>query len=99
MNASLTARPTSDPVRLYQYRDGLYAVDLLTAAVVEFEFFTRFLPEGMTADAVCAAFGFAARPADVLLTLCAANGLLVCADGRWSLTTVAREHLCDGSPW
>jgi acetylserotonin N-methyltransferase len=53
----------------------------------------------MTEDEVCAAFGFAARPADVLLTLCAANGLLERAEGRWRLTTVAREHLCSGSPW
>lgn len=99
MNVSLTARPASDPIRLYQYRDGLYAVDLLTAAIVEFDFFTRFPPEGMSPEGVCAAFGFMARPAGVLLTLCAANGLLVAENGRWHLTSTTREHLCAGSPW
>ncbi len=99
MQTSLTSRPASDPLRLYHYRDGLYAVDLLTAAIVEFDFFTRFAPEGMTPEEVCAAFGFAARPADVLLTLCAANDFIVGDNGRWHLTLTAREHLCAGSPW
>ena len=99
MQTSLTSRPASDPLRLYHYRDGLYAVDLLTAAIVEFDFFTRFAPEGMTPEEVCAAFGFAARPADVLLTLCAANDFIVGENGRWHLTLTAREHLCAGSHW
>jgi len=99
MTASLTARPSSDPIRLYQYRDGLYAVDLLTAAIVEFDFFSCFAPGGMTVEEACGAFGFAARPADVLLTLCAANGFVVAESGRWHLTSTAREHLCEGSPW
>jgi predicted O-methyltransferase YrrM len=99
MNASLTARPVSDPIRLYQYRDGLYAVDLLTAAMVEFDFFSRFAADGMTAGEVCTFFGFAPRPADVLITLCAANGLLVSDGETWRLTNTAREHLCAGSHW
>jgi predicted O-methyltransferase YrrM len=99
MHPFLTVRPASDPIRLYEYRDGLYAVDLLTAAAVEFNFFSRFAADGMTAREVCAAFGFAPRPADVLLTLCAANDLLVSDGERWHLTNTAREHLCEGSPW
>jgi len=99
MSAHLTTRPASDPIRLYQYRDGLYAVDLLTAAIVEFDFFSRFTAEGMTPEEVCTVFGFAARPADVLLTLCAANGFIVGENGRWHLTNTTREHLCAGSPW
>ena len=31
----LTRAPQSDPLRLYRYRDGIYAVDLLIAAVVQ----------------------------------------------------------------
>jgi acetylserotonin N-methyltransferase len=99
MTPSLTARPASDPLALYRYRDGLYAVDLLTAAVVGFDFFSHFAPGGMTLEEVCGAFGFAARPADVLLTLCAANGLIVRDGDRCRLTAVAGEHLCAGSPW
>ena len=99
MHSSLTSRPASDPVRIYQYRDGLYAVDLLTAAIVGFDFFTRFSANGMTPEEVCTAYGFAARPADVLLTLCAANDFIVQEGGRWHLTLTAREHLCAGSHW
>jgi acetylserotonin N-methyltransferase len=99
MTDPFTQRPSSDPIRLYQYRDGLYAVDLLTAAMVEFDFFSRFDARGMSPEEVCALFGFAPRPADVLLTLCAANGFLVCEEGRWHLTATAREHLCSSSPW
>ncbi len=91
--------PDSDPIRLYQYRDGLYAVDLLTAAIVEFTFFSRFDPVGMTAAAVCSMYGFSPRPADVLLTLCAANNLLVEEGGRYHMTLTAKEHLCAGSAW
>ena len=36
----LTRTPQTDPLEIYRYRDGLYAADLLTAAVCEFDFFT-----------------------------------------------------------
>jgi len=35
----LTAQPSTDPLRIYHYRDGLYAVDLVTAALVHFDLF------------------------------------------------------------
>ena len=33
----LTRLPASDPTRVYRYRDGLYAADLLTAAIVHLD--------------------------------------------------------------
>src|ERR1051325_8058875 len=32
--------PSTDPTSIYRYRDGLYAVDLLTAAISHLDFFT-----------------------------------------------------------
>ena len=40
MVPDLLTAPTTSPLSLYRYRDGLYAADLLTAAIVEFDFFT-----------------------------------------------------------
>jgi len=39
-SVDLTAQPATDPTTIYRHRDGLYAVDLLTAAISEFDFFT-----------------------------------------------------------
>lgn len=96
----LTRVPQSDPIRIYRYRDGLYAADLLTAAVVHFDFFTWLAGHPSTLAEVCAHFGFAERPADVMLTLFAANGLVTRGpDGALLITETAREHLTAGSPW
>ena len=96
----LTAAPQSDPIRIYRYRDGLYAADLLTAAVVHFDFFTWLAEHPATLAEVCAQFGFAKRPADVMLTLFAANGLVKReTDGTVHITATASEHLSAGSPW
>ena len=101
MNPTLTTLPATDPARALQYRDGLYAVDLLIAAVSHFDFFTWLdAHPGLTAGQICAQLAFAARPVDVLLTLCRANGFVhTAANGENSLTPVAREHLVRSSPW
>jgi SAM-dependent methyltransferase len=102
MSASfhLTAQPSTDPTSVYRYRDGLYAVDLLTAAIIEFDFFTWLSTNPGDLAAICRHFGLAARPTDVMLTLFASMGLLARqSDGRVALTTVAREHLVSNSQW
>lgn len=96
---SLTTSPATDPTTLYRYRDALYAEDLLIAALVHFDFFTHLAAGPLDFVEVCRRFGIAARPADVLLTLFVAMGLLEREDGRYRLTLVAREHLVASSPW
>lgn len=97
---SLTSLPRTDPTSILRYRDGIYAVDLLTAAIVEFDFFTRLAADPGSFEEVCELFGFAPRPADVLITLCKANGFLGEGDeGTIRVTGLAREHLCSDSPW
>ena len=97
---SLTSLPKTDPTAILRYRDGLYAVDLLTAAVVEFDFFTRLAESPGSFEELCEQFGWAPRPADVLVSLSKANGLLAEApEGTIQVTRLAAEHLVTGSSW
>ena len=90
-----------DPTGLYRVRDGAYAADLLIAAVAEFDVFSWLDEHGpVRVTELCAELGWAARPADVLLTLAAAHGLverdLAAPDGV-VVTELARQHLVAGS--
>lgn len=92
--------PSTDPTSILRYRDGVYAIDLLTAAVAEFRIFDELRERGGTLGEICARFGWDERPADVLLTLCLANGYLdQDKSGAFSLSVLALEHFCQGSPW
>ena len=95
----LTRAPQSDPLRLYRYRDGIYAVDLLIAAVVHLDFFTWLDARPADPATICRELGLAARPVDVMLTLFTANGFVRREHGVFHVTAVAREHLVKGSPW
>ena len=95
----LTAEPATDPTRIYHYRDGLYAADLLTTALVHFDFFTWLAENPSSLEQICAHFAFKLRPADTMLTLFAANGFVEQSEGVFSCTPVAREHLVKTSVW
>ena len=95
----LTRTPHTDPLNIYRYRDGLYAVDLLGAALVWLDFFTWLGEHPSDKAAICRALEIAERPTDVMLTLFTAMGLVRARDGVFSLTESAREHLVKTSPW
>jgi SAM-dependent methyltransferase len=95
----LTRFPETDPTEVYRYRDGLYAVDLLTAALTEFDFFTWLAAHPASKETICRELGIMERPTDVMLTLFAANGFVRSRDGIFEATPVAREHLVSTSPW
>ncbi|MFN2494612.1 MAG: methyltransferase [Pseudonocardiaceae bacterium] len=90
-----------DPTALYRVRDGVYAPDLLIAAVAEFDLFSWLARcEPVTAERVCAELGLASRPVDVLLTYCAALGLVdrdLRRGDEVTTTALARTHLVQGS--
>jgi methyltransferase family protein len=92
-----------DPTVLHRVRDGVYAADLLIAAVAELDLFTWLATNGpVPAADLRAGLGLAERPADVLLTYCAALGLVdrdLDADDRVELTELGRRHLVVGSPF
>src|SRR4051812_29310126 len=96
---NLTSQPSTDPTSIYRYRDGLYAVDLLTAAITEFDFFTWLDAHPSTLSQICHNFGIIERPADVMLTLFTAMKLIRSTDGTFELTDLGREHLVSSSQW
>jgi len=96
---ALTLVPKTNPLEIYRYRDGLYAVDLLTAAIVHLDFFTWLASNPSEAATICAHFGTAARPTDVMLTLFTANGFIAAQDGVFNITELGREHLTKDSPF
>lgn len=99
--AMATGFAVPDPTALYRVRDGVYAPDLLIAAVAEFDLFSWLARrEPVTAAQLCAGVGLAPRPADVLLTYCAALGLIdrdVHRGDEVRTTALARAHLVRGS--
>lgn len=99
MPLDLTAAPSSDPLRIYQYRDCLYAIDLIAAALVHLDFFTWLEKNPSSKEAICAHFETTERPTDVMLTLFTANGFVENRNGTFHATTLANEHLSKSSPW
>lgn len=92
--------PRTDPTSILRYRDGVYAIDLLTAAIAEFRLFDYLRGNPGTLEEICRHFEWHPRPADVLLTLCLCNGYLEQDEkGVFSPGELAREHLCSDSPW
>ena len=95
----LTARPQTDPVDLYRVRDGIYAADMLLTALVHLDLFSWLAEHPGTQDDICRALDITPRPADVMLTLFAAMGLVEQRLEVFHVTMRAREHLVKGSPW
>jgi 3-hydroxy-5-methyl-1-naphthoate 3-O-methyltransferase len=91
--------PHTDPVDIYRVRDGIYAADMLLAAIVHLDLFSWLEKNPATRADVCRAFDAAARPADVMLTLFAAMGLVEERQGLFHVTPRAAEHLVNTSPW
>ena len=95
----LTRAPQTDPLSIYRYRDGLYAADLLAAALVWLGFFSWLAEHPADKAAICNHFSTHERPTDVMLTLFTAMGFLEARAGVFHLTPLAQEHLVKDSPW
>ena len=94
----LTTLPSTDPLELYRLRDGLYAVDLLGAALVHFDFFTWLAEHPSAKATICRELQIVERPTDVMLTLFAAMSLVEERAGVFHVTATALEHLVKSSP-
>jgi len=82
-----TLLPSTDPARILQLRDRQYGAELIAAALLHYDVFTWLnCHAGASLEGICLHFGWAARPADVLFTLCRANGFVATDDaGRRSV--------------
>ena len=87
-----------DAADLLEVRDGVYAADLVIAAVGWFDFFTWLDANPSDLDGICGGLGIAHRPADVLCTLLAAMGLVERHGDRLLTTSLARRCLVEGAP-
>jgi len=84
---------STNPSELLRYRDSIYAADLLMCAVAYFDFFTYLNVSEHSFDEICHDLNLVARPADVMLTLFVAQGLIVRVDDKYKLTPLAAEYL------
>jgi hypothetical protein len=70
------------------------------ASALDFDLFTRLARnKGTTAEKLASALAIAERPAEMLLTGCAALGLLKKKGGRYHNTPLAEEFLVRGKPY
>jgi len=95
----LTTIPATDPLEIYRLRDGLYAVDLLGAALIHFDFFTWLAEHPADKPTICRELQIIERPTDVMLTLFTAMGLVESRGSVFYVMEVARDHLVKNSPW
>jgi predicted O-methyltransferase YrrM len=96
---NLTRRPTTDPEAILHERDGIYAPELVAAAIVDLDFFTWLAKTPTDVAGICAAFGFAERPVDAMMTLFCAHGYVEKKGPTFHLCKTAQEFLVRDSPW
>lgn len=87
------------PVPLMQMTTGFWAFKTIAAAH-ELGLFSRLSgTAGTTTGELAEALAIEERPAEMLLTACAALGLLVKNDGRYANSPLAEEFLVRGKPY
>jgi len=90
--------PAGDPTSIFEAFRGVHSTELLTAAVAHFEIFTRLEGGALDAAELREMIGLGERPFVVLSTALKAMGLLAAGStGELELTSLAREHLLEGS--
>lgn len=101
MSVSLPAlaKPTQDATPIFELFRGVYATQLLTAAVAHFGILEKLAAGPKSAAALQAEIGLERRPFVVLTTALAAMQLLQKKDEAWELTSLAREHLLGAAPF
>jgi len=81
---------------LCRIRDGIYADDLVLAAVAWLDVFGWLVQHPVDLEGLCLGLGLAPRPADVMCTLFRAMGLLEPGEDQLRPTGIARHQLVAG---
>ena len=81
-------------------RDVLFGISGYPAVLVahELKLYSLLAERPRTIPEVCDALGITPRPAEALISVSAAMGLLEESDGRYSLSAVAEDYLLESSP-
>lgn len=85
------------PVPLMQIVTGFWASKTLAAAV-DLDLFSRLSGQGTTVQELSQQLSLHPRPAEMLLSACAALGLLEKREGRYSNSPLSEEFLVRGKP-
>src|SRR5262245_35595399 len=97
--AARTARPALTPLPLMQLASSFWAFKTLAAAM-DLELFGHLArSRGATPETLARALGIAERPAEMLLTGCAALGLLRKVGGNYRNAPLADAYLVPGKPY
>jgi hypothetical protein len=92
-----TGRPRTDDRPLW---DIVFSLLICPAILVahDLKLFPLLAEAPRTLSQVCESLKIAPRPAEVLLSMCAAMGLVQLEDGRYRLTQVSEDYLLESSP-
>lgn len=95
----MQSEETSDltAIPLFQILSGIYASKTLGAAV-ELNLFTKIAESGATFEEVAAMLDLELRPAEMLVSGCAALGLLERREGRFYNSALSEKYLIAGKP-
>ncbi len=90
-------KPATDPTAIFEHFRNGYATDLLTVACTDFDLFGRLAAGPKSFRGLAKETDLADRALNVLLTAVRSMKLIsATADGQYSLTAAAREHLVPG---
>ncbi len=95
------AKPTDKkptPIPLMQLVSGFWASKTLASAV-ELDLFSRLPKQGVTTEELTYLLNLHPRPAEMLLSACAALGLLTKKNGRYTNSPLSEEYLVRGKPY
>jgi predicted O-methyltransferase YrrM len=91
--------PQSSPERIFGLRESAFAGALFITAVSYFDFFNWLEDNPADIDTICYSLGIKKRPADVMLTLFKAYGLVQETGAQYALTDVSKDYLNKSSDY
>jgi SAM-dependent methyltransferase len=90
-------KPRTDERPLWDLLEGMLGTQAVLVAY-DLKLFPLLAAEPRTLPGVAEALGIACRPAEALLNVCVAAGLLRRSDDRYHLTALAEDYLLESSP-
>jgi predicted O-methyltransferase YrrM len=97
MSNNILNIPRESPSRIFALRESSFACDLFITAVSHFDFFNWLDKSPSDIDTICKSLKLKKRPADVMLTLFKAYGLIKEKNKKYCLTDISRHYLVQSS--